>query len=255
MAVNNFLPFGTAGGANVIDQVTYSGLAARSAGFSSGTAQSAQLNKVWRQSSIMAAVLAQLIVDRTGADAIDDGTTSTLLANLKSATAALNGDSTQVFNAANPVAGSTGNSQVLNRQYADGRYLQGSVVTPASDPTYADSSVNPPSTSWVRGAMSAIATAAGFVFSVNATGYIKLPSWLGGFIMQWGSTSSIAVNGSVTTALPLTFPNNHLISLGVLNTANAAWVGVSSKTLSSVTIANSNASSNPTSAFFLSIGN
>lgn len=129
------------------------------------------------------------------------------------------------------------------------------VVTPATDAAFADNSGNPASTSWVRGAMSAIATAAGFVFSVNPTGYIKLPSWLGGFIMQWGSTSSIAVNGSVTTALPLTFPNSHLISLAVLNTANAAWVGVSSKTLSNVTIANSNASSNPTSAFFLSIGN
>ncbi|MDT6962897.1 hypothetical protein QTN24_15460 [Cupriavidus sp. SZY C1] len=85
MATNDFLVFGGGAGANVIPQVTYSGLTARTAGFSSGVAQSAQLNKVWRQSSIMAAVLAQFISDQTGQDAVDDGTTATLLANLKAA--------------------------------------------------------------------------------------------------------------------------------------------------------------------------
>ncbi|WP_079218941.1 hypothetical protein [Herbaspirillum robiniae] len=85
MAVNQFLTFGVAGGANVIDQVTYSGLAARGSGFQAGTALSAQLNKVWRQSSIMAAVIGQLIADKSGQDAIDDGTTATLLANLQTA--------------------------------------------------------------------------------------------------------------------------------------------------------------------------
>jgi len=66
-------------------QADYEALAALLTGFQSGTAQSAQLNKVWRQSSIMAAVLGQFIVDLTGQDAIDDGTTATLLANLKMA--------------------------------------------------------------------------------------------------------------------------------------------------------------------------
>lgn len=83
MAANDFLVFGGGAGANVITQVTYSGLTARTAGFSSGVAQSAQLNKVWRQSSIMAAVLAQFIADLTAQDVIDDGTVSTILANLK----------------------------------------------------------------------------------------------------------------------------------------------------------------------------
>jgi hypothetical protein len=85
MASNDFLPFGGGAGANVIDQATYAALTARLAGFQSGVAQSAQLNKVWRQSSIMAAVLAQFIVDQTGSDAIDEGTIATLLANLKQA--------------------------------------------------------------------------------------------------------------------------------------------------------------------------
>lgn len=85
MANNNFKPFAAAGGANVMAQADYEALAALLTGFQSGTAQSQQLNKVWRQSSIMAAVLGQFIVDLTGQDAVDDGTTATLLANLKMA--------------------------------------------------------------------------------------------------------------------------------------------------------------------------
>lgn len=80
---NNFLPFAGGGAANVISQATYAGLAALTNGFSAGVAASNQLNKVWRQSSIMSAVLAQLICDESGADALDDGTTATLLSNLK----------------------------------------------------------------------------------------------------------------------------------------------------------------------------
>ncbi|WP_196480743.1 hypothetical protein [Burkholderia diffusa] len=100
MAINNFKPFAAAAGANVMSQADYEALAALLTGFQSGTAQSAQLNKVWRQGSIMAAVLAQFIVDRSGQDAIDDGTISTLLANLKASVAALNGDPGQSFSVA-----------------------------------------------------------------------------------------------------------------------------------------------------------
>jgi len=87
MATNDFLPFAGGAGSNVLTQAAYAALAARTAGFSAGVAKSAELNKVWRQSSIMAAVLAQLIADNTGADVIDDGTTATILDGLKSATA------------------------------------------------------------------------------------------------------------------------------------------------------------------------
>ncbi|KVE08347.1 hypothetical protein [Burkholderia anthina] len=82
---NDFLPFATGPGANVVDQATYSALTALTTGFVSGTAQSQQLNKVWRQSSIMSAVIAQFIVAQTGQAAVDDGTTPTLLANFTKA--------------------------------------------------------------------------------------------------------------------------------------------------------------------------
>ncbi|MBR8228104.1 hypothetical protein KDX05_07235 [Burkholderia vietnamiensis] len=82
---NDFLPFATGPGANVVDQTTYAALSALATGFLSGTALSDQLNKVWRQSSIMSAVMAQFIVAQTGQAAVDDGTTPTLLSNFTKA--------------------------------------------------------------------------------------------------------------------------------------------------------------------------
>ncbi|WP_322076417.1 gp53-like domain-containing protein [Burkholderia cepacia] len=82
---NDFLTFAADPGANVLTQAQYAALAAVSTGYQAGTAQSAALNKTWRQASIMAAVLAQFIVAQTGQPAIDDGTTATLLANLQAA--------------------------------------------------------------------------------------------------------------------------------------------------------------------------
>ncbi|MDW3684916.1 hypothetical protein RA280_24815, partial [Cupriavidus sp. CV2] len=82
MPANDFLVFGGGGSANVMSQADWVALAQRLTGFQAGVAQSAQLNKAWRQSSIMAAVLAQFIATNSGQDAIDDGTTATLLANL-----------------------------------------------------------------------------------------------------------------------------------------------------------------------------
>ncbi|KVE27712.1 hypothetical protein WI93_11775 [Burkholderia vietnamiensis] len=87
MGTNDFLALGGGGAANVIDQAIYAARAARLTGFQSGTAQSAQLNQVWRQLSIMAAVIAQFIVNQTGQNAVDDGTTATLLSNFATAVA------------------------------------------------------------------------------------------------------------------------------------------------------------------------
>lgn len=73
MAVNNFLPFATGVGANVEDQASYAADPVVPAGFSSGLAPSAKCNKAWRQSSFMAAVLAQFISDQLVTDMLDDG--------------------------------------------------------------------------------------------------------------------------------------------------------------------------------------
>ncbi|MFL9859467.1 hypothetical protein PQR72_27670 [Paraburkholderia madseniana] len=78
----DFLPFATGGGANVLPQAQYAALGSTSSGYQAGVASSAALNKTWRQSSIIAAMIAQFIVDQSGQPAVDDGTTATLEANL-----------------------------------------------------------------------------------------------------------------------------------------------------------------------------
>ncbi|MBC2659822.1 hypothetical protein H7A76_30680 [Pseudomonas sp. MSSRFD41] len=85
MATNDFLPFGIAAGANVMSQADYAVLASRANGFSSGTAVSAQLNKAWRQSSVMSSVLAQYISDNATVDVLDNGSTAPILTNLATA--------------------------------------------------------------------------------------------------------------------------------------------------------------------------
>lgn len=82
---NQFLPFGTGGGANVMSQADYNALGARTAGFAAGIAQSAQLNKVWRQSAFAAAVLMEFSSVKSGVDALDDGNLSAAVANFESA--------------------------------------------------------------------------------------------------------------------------------------------------------------------------
>ena len=82
---NDFLPFAAASGANVLTQAAYAAMAALQDGFTNGLADAPSANKVWRQASIMTAVIAGFIVAESGQPAIDDGTTATLQANLLAA--------------------------------------------------------------------------------------------------------------------------------------------------------------------------
>lgn len=85
MPQNDFLPFATGVDANVLDQADYAALAAVINGFQPGIAQSAQLNKVWRQSSFWASVIAQFVANQTGDAVLDDGDAAGKLALLTSA--------------------------------------------------------------------------------------------------------------------------------------------------------------------------
>lgn len=83
---NDFLPFAAGGAANVLTQAQYAALGSvLTNGFTSGTAVSQQLNKVWRQSSLMSAILGAFVADVTGQNVVDDGTTATILSNLMAA--------------------------------------------------------------------------------------------------------------------------------------------------------------------------
>jgi phage-related tail fiber protein len=85
MAINDFKALAVGGGANVITQAEFEALATLIAnGFTSGVVPSNTWNKIARQSSVIASVVAQYIAD-SGLNALDNGNTATLLANLKTA--------------------------------------------------------------------------------------------------------------------------------------------------------------------------
>lgn len=79
MPTNEFLPFATAGGANVMTQAEYAAEAARLAGVIAGIGKSALANKSWRQSAVMAAMLGQFIADYGNLDALDNGNVANLV--------------------------------------------------------------------------------------------------------------------------------------------------------------------------------
>lgn len=98
MPVNQFLPFATDEDANVMSQADYTALAARQAGFQAGVASSQQLNKTWRQASIISTAIAQFICDNQAEDVLDNGEIPTLVTQLESAIQSfLGGNSTLVL--------------------------------------------------------------------------------------------------------------------------------------------------------------
>ncbi len=110
-ASTDILPFAEAVGANVLTQAQYAALASLLAdGFTTGILPSNQLNKVLRQSSFMAAGLANWMVAR-GISVPDDGNLANLVAEISQALAVFLTDNVGITYAGNPngfVAGSAG---------------------------------------------------------------------------------------------------------------------------------------------------
>ncbi|EED1524305.1 hypothetical protein KJF09_000281 [Escherichia coli] len=73
MAKNDFKAFATGKNANVMSQEEWEALPALLSGFTAGKASSAQVNKVIRQASFIAAALAQFVSDKTQRDVLDNG--------------------------------------------------------------------------------------------------------------------------------------------------------------------------------------
>ena len=71
-------------------------------------------------------------------------------------------------------------------------------------PSTTDNVLASDGTAWVSKALGALS---GFDKSVGSTGYQKFPS---GFIVQWGLSSNIPTNSSVTITLPIAFSSNFL---------------------------------------------
>lgn len=89
MATIDYLPFGLNGSANVDTQANW--VASHTGGygdvgFQPGLAQSAQANKIWRQSSFWSAAMANYVSQALGgANILDDGNLSALITNITNA--------------------------------------------------------------------------------------------------------------------------------------------------------------------------
>lgn len=76
--INDFKAFATSAGANVESQAAYELDPSLSVGFATGVANSSRLNKVWRQSSFIAAAIAQFVAN-AGPNVLDDGNINNFL--------------------------------------------------------------------------------------------------------------------------------------------------------------------------------
>lgn len=99
MATNDFKPFATGSGANVLSQADYEALSALASGFLSGKASSAQVNKALRQGTFVTSCLAQFVSNELNMNILDNGDANGFLANLISA---INSRSGAVLTAAFP---------------------------------------------------------------------------------------------------------------------------------------------------------
>ena len=70
--------------------------------------------------------------------------------------------------------------------------VNGTATTPASS----DNSTAVATTAWSK---------LGYAISLSTNGYIKLPTWLGGLILQWGQATGSGGSGTPVT-FPLAFP-------------------------------------------------
>lgn len=80
----------------------------------------------------------------------------------------------------------------------------------------------------------------GFQIGLGTNGYIAFPSWLGGLILQWGSTALINSASSISVPMPLEFPNailNAFVSVnGSGNFTSALCGAVSATSKTAITV-------------------
>ncbi|HCP4471787.1 TPA: hypothetical protein ODO36_001724 [Escherichia coli] len=181
MAKNDFKAFATDRNANVMSQEEWEALPALISGFTAGKASSAQVNKVIRQASFIAAALAQFVSDKTQRDVLDNGDLPGFVELLGS------GFAVEYLSRKNPFGDikSDGTVKTALENLGLGEAAKRNVGTGANQ----------------------IPDMGSFTLSVSGTGYQKLPS---GFILQWGSIGAQGIAQDVVTHFPIAFPNRCL---------------------------------------------
>jgi hypothetical protein len=176
MATNEILPFcGTDTGTNLLTQAEYDADSQRPIGNQPGVARSKLVNKVLKQSSLLAAALAQYLADKQATDITDDLTPSAIAALIDSVISA----SITV-----PDASTTVKGKVQLATNAEAQALSNALN--AITPSTLDNSFK------------------GSNQSLTATGYQKLP---GGLIIQWGKAVGVGNGGTANVTFPVAFTN------------------------------------------------
>lgn len=75
----------------------------------------------------------------------------------------------------------------------------------------------------------------GFGMSIGSNGFIRLPSWLGGFTLQWGITV-VGSNGDCVITLPTNYNTRHVQILGISGAITGMAVAYTAVSLSGAVI-------------------
>ncbi|EIC9976935.1 hypothetical protein LA055_001160 [Escherichia coli] len=186
MAKNDFKAFATDRNANVISQEEWEALPALLSGFTAGKASSAQVNKVIRQASFIAAALAQFVSDKTQRDVLDNGDLPGFVELLGS------GFAVEYLSRKNPFGDikSDGTVQTALENLGLGEAAKRNVGT--GDNQIPD--------------MGAFA---------SGSGWFRLP---GGYIVQFGTFSGNTTR-FISGHFPIPFPNQPMVSVSVMSDA------------------------------------
>jgi hypothetical protein len=265
-------------------------------GFPSGVVTSPRFNKVLRQTSMISAAIANFISQQLNINVLDDGNLPGLITNLTNAIKALVPSLTGYAPLASPVF--TGTPSAPTQAAADNSTklaTTGFVATAIAAVQAWVTGLGYATQSWVTGlayATQAWVTAQGFattswveawVFSlgyatsswvqgsfsasITANGYIKVPPWLGGLVLQWGQSGNVAGDtniDSITVSYPVQFPNNVFAAVAVANSPSPGSHGgtvahVVSPNVNYFTLTLINADSNnhvgSVAAYWIAVGN
>ncbi|HAN8481545.1 TPA: hypothetical protein IGA18_000615 [Escherichia coli] len=186
MAKNDFKAFATDRNANVISQEEWEALPALLSGFTAGKASSAQVNKVIRQASFIAAALAQFVSDKTQRDVLDNGDLPGFVELLGS------GFAVEYLSRKNPFGDikSDGTVKTALENLGLGEAAKRDVGT--GDNQIPD--------------MGAFA---------SGSGWFRLP---GGYIVQFGTFSGNTTR-FISGHFPIPFPNQPMVSVSVMSDA------------------------------------
>lgn len=127
MAINEFKPFAATADANVQDQADYEQSEIIRAGFRTGLARSAEMNKAIRQATSITAAVAEFTAEKSGKDMRDDGDIQTLKANFETALSSVSnlliavadGTSDALIASFTPTIGALKNGMLVHVRAAD----------------------------------------------------------------------------------------------------------------------------------------